>query len=148
VVGEFYEETAPYEAAFAALDASRVLRVHRYVNDSEIPRYFAATDLVLLPYISATQSGIRAIAQAYQRPVLCSAVGGLSEGLEESQEGFVATDLTPNALAEQIASLFESGRLDAVNNTLRARYAKPEQAWDQFADAFIAFTESLPSKKD
>ncbi|MCX5753555.1 MAG: glycosyltransferase, partial [Candidatus Krumholzibacteria bacterium] len=65
VVGEFYDDTAPYTELVERLGLADAVRfVNRYVANEEVEGFFVASDLVILPYVSATQSGIVQIAIA------------------------------------------------------------------------------------
>ena len=50
-----------------------------YTPDNEVEKYFVACDLVILPYESATQSGIVQIAYGFEKPVIVTNVGGLPD---------------------------------------------------------------------
>ena len=54
---------------------------------------FCASDLAVLPYRSATQSGIIQVAYQLERPVLCTRVGGLDEMLTDGMTGSPAPHL-------------------------------------------------------
>jgi glycosyltransferase involved in cell wall biosynthesis len=110
VVGEFYEDRAPYDELVARLALGDAVRfVDRYVGNEEVERYFVASDLVILPYLSATQSGIVQIAIAFDRPVVVTAVGGLPEAVASERTGFVVPPRDPAALARAVIRFFEEG---------------------------------------
>lgn len=108
VVGEFYENREPYLRLVERLGLSeRVRFVDRYVGNEEVQAFFAASDLVVLPYVSATQSGIAQIALAFDRPVIVTRVGGLPEVVSEGRTGFVVPPADPGAIAGKIVEFFE-----------------------------------------
>ena len=53
-----------------------------WISDEDIPSLFSSTDLVILPYIQASQSGVIAIAHRYGVPVAITPVGGLKEQMD------------------------------------------------------------------
>jgi glycosyltransferase involved in cell wall biosynthesis len=53
--------------------------VTRFVGDHELPAYFRAADLVVLPYREIEQSGVLFTALAFGKPLLVSDVGGFAE---------------------------------------------------------------------
>ncbi|NUM52747.1 MAG: glycosyltransferase family 4 protein [Candidatus Hydrogenedentes bacterium] len=57
--------------------------------DSEMEFLFKAADVVLLPYLEGSQSGIKFMAYAYGRPVLASGVGSLREYVQPGVTGEV-----------------------------------------------------------
>jgi glycosyltransferase involved in cell wall biosynthesis len=110
VVGEFYEEEAPYLKRVAELGMEGAVRfVDRYVGNEEVAGFFTAADLVVLPYLSATQSGIAQIAVAFDRPMVATRVGGLPEVVVEGRTGFIVEPGDPAALAAAVRRFFEEG---------------------------------------
>jgi glycosyltransferase involved in cell wall biosynthesis len=59
----------------------------KVVTDAEMELVFKAADIVLLPYLDGSQSGIKFMAYAYGRPVLASAVGSLQEHIQPGLTG-------------------------------------------------------------
>jgi glycosyltransferase involved in cell wall biosynthesis len=110
VVGEFYEDDAPYRDRVRDLGMEGSVRfVDRYVGNEEVAPFFAAADLVMLPYLSATQSGIAQIAIAFDRPMIATRVGGLPEVVAEERTGFVVEPGDPSALACAVRRFFDEG---------------------------------------
>jgi glycosyltransferase involved in cell wall biosynthesis len=110
VVGEFYEDAAPYTELVERLGLADAVRFeNRYVANEEVEGFFVASDLVVLPYVSATQSGIVQIAIASNRPVIVTDVGGLSEAVSDGRTGFVVPPRDPAALARAVVRFFEEG---------------------------------------
>ena len=90
IVGEFYDGEQQYRDVITSLDLGRHVSVHSaYVPNTDVARYFSAADAVVLPYLSATQSGIAQIAYNFGRPVIVSDVGGLSEVVLDGESGFI-----------------------------------------------------------
>jgi len=106
IVGEFYEPIERYQSLIKELGLSqRVQILNRYVGEPEWPDLFAASDALVLPYRSASQSMSIALAYGFGKPVIVSRVGGLAEAVEEGRTGFIA-DPTPDALAGGIQRLY------------------------------------------
>lgn len=73
-----------------------------YIPDQEVEKYFAACDMVVLPYESATQSGIVQIAYGFEKPVVVTAVGGLPDVVTDQETGYIVPPCNPGKLAEGI----------------------------------------------
>jgi D-inositol-3-phosphate glycosyltransferase len=100
VAGEFYEGKKETEDLIQKLGfSSRVTLLDRYLPNNEIPDYFCAADVVVLPYVSATQSGVVRLAYHYERPVVVTDVGGLAGMVEPGRTGYVVPPRDPHALA-------------------------------------------------
>jgi glycosyltransferase involved in cell wall biosynthesis len=110
VAGEFYQDRRPYDALVASLGLQSAVRiVDRYIPNEEVETYFRAADVVVLPYTSATQSGIAQIALSFERPVIVTRVGGLPEAVREGETGFVVPPNDSQALAAALLELFAVG---------------------------------------
>jgi glycosyltransferase involved in cell wall biosynthesis len=142
VAGEFYEPAAPYRERVARLGLAEAVRfLDRYLPDDEVEALFRAADLVVLPYRSATQSGVTQVAYALGAPVLTTAVGGLPETVRDGETGLVVPSEDPAALAAAAVRFFEedlSARLRAGVEELRR-----EHSWDALACAFEDLVASL-----
>ncbi len=129
VAGEFYERLNHYRARIRALGLSSCVHLHdRYIPESEVVWYFSAADLVVQPYLSATQSGIVPLAFHFERPVVVTAVGGLPEVVPHEEAGFVVPPGDASALAEAVVRFFRerwTERLTQGVRRLRVRYG-----WD------------------
>ena len=134
VVGEFYEDRAAYTALAGRLGLAEAVRfVDRYVANEEVEAFFVASDLVILPYVSATQSGIVQIALAFDRPVVVTDVGGLPEAVAAGKTGFVVPSRDPASLAAAIIRFFEEGWAPRMAPFFAAE--KKRFSWDAMAGA-------------
>jgi glycosyltransferase involved in cell wall biosynthesis len=139
IVGEFYEKRAPYDAEIAKLGiGARVRVVNRYIPDEEVEVYFRAADLVVLPYRSATQSGITQTAFAFERPVVVTAVGGLPDVVDDGVTGYVVPPDNPEALAGAIERFFATGAAGAMATAIRAQ--SDRFSWKGCVAALLALT--------
>lgn len=80
VVGETWEGwTKPLEMIEESRHRELINVVNHYVSDDEITAHYAATDLVVLPYLRSSASGPLHIAMSNGLPVVVTSVGGLRE---------------------------------------------------------------------
>jgi glycosyltransferase involved in cell wall biosynthesis len=137
IVGEFYEARGRYEAAVQdpAL-RGKVTVVDRYVPNEEVATYFAAADVVALPYRSATGSGIAQIAFGAGVPVIATRTGGLEEVVEEGVSGLLVPPSDPRGLARAIERYFGENlgpRLQEGVAATRGRFT-----WEALRDALLS----------
>jgi glycosyltransferase involved in cell wall biosynthesis len=125
IAGEFYDDPAEYHALIEELDLSKQLILHtRYIHDHEVRSFFSASDLVVQPYHSATQSGVTQIAYHFIKPMVVTRVGGLAEMVEHGNNGYVV-EPNPSAIAEAIHDFFSNHRITAMTDAtsrVRARF--------------------------
>lgn len=90
IAGEFYEDAAPYLAQIKELELENDLVLKTdFIPNSEVSKYFSASDMVIQTYLSATQSGVTQIAYFYDKPMLVTNVGGLAELVPANTVGYV-----------------------------------------------------------
>ena len=87
----------------------------------------------MLPYVSATQSGIVQIAYNYDRPVVTTNVGGLPEVVHDGRTGYLVPPGDPGALAAAIARFFDEDR--AAEFAAAVAVEKRKYSWDRMVDA-------------
>ncbi|MBD3161562.1 MAG: glycosyltransferase [Candidatus Eisenbacteria bacterium] len=136
VLGEFYEDRGRYDAIVRDLGIAEIVEMRGdYVPNEEVGVRFAASDLVVLPYRSATQSGIVQIAVQLERPALCTRVGGLEEMIDDGETGLLVPPDDRSALVRAIARFYEEGLENRLADGMRR--AKAGMGWDAFAAAVV-----------
>jgi len=110
VAGEFYEDDSPYRELVKKYNLEEdVIFFNRFINDDEVSLFFSLADLVVQPYKSATQSGVTQIAYHFEKPMLVTDVGGLSEIVTDGKCGYVVKP-EPKAVAEAVIDYFKNNR--------------------------------------
>jgi glycosyltransferase involved in cell wall biosynthesis len=145
IAGESYGSFEKYETQISASGcAGRIHVFNRYIDDEEVPRFFSAADLCVLPYKSATQSGITAIALHFDVPMVATPVGGLAESIGRPGLGVMADAASAEALADAIRHFFDGSPEAFVNNI---REVKRTQTWPAFADAVLRLAPKDGARK-
>lgn len=116
----------------------RIRLDNRWIPEQEAGALFEAADLVVVPYLEASQSGVVAAAYGMGRPVVVTPVGGLIEQVESGRTGLIAAETTPRALAAVIASLCEDESLLARCREGARQAGGLEPAWDEIARTLSA----------
>jgi len=125
IVGEFYDDPENYREALQRLDArGQLTLVDRYVPNEEVPAFFLASDLVMVPYVSATQSGVIQIAYGFLKPVVATTVGGIPEVVLDGKTGYLVPPGDADALTSAVRDYFASDRQDAFRQGIAAENEK------------------------
>ena len=96
-----------------------------------------------MPYKSATQSGIQALANSFCLPVLISNVGGLAEDIIDEKNGFILNDINPLAIQNKIEVIFEEKKILKVQENLKRENLLLDDSWAKFSESLIQFSERL-----
>ena len=136
------------------LSADHVEVYGQFVPDDMVAQLFLNTELVVLPYLEASQSGILAIASAFGKPVLVTDVGELGEIVRETGMGLVVPPSQPEALSAAISQILtdadlagrlgEASRCASSGNGLLSRRYVASCAEDSYQRAIEA--KALPAQ--
>ncbi len=108
IAGEAYEDAQKYlDLINSEGISSNVVFRNEFIADDELALYFAACDVLVLPYKTATQSGIVGIAFQMDRPVIATDVGGLGEYIEDGITGYLVAPEDPETLGRTILKFFK-----------------------------------------
>ena len=129
IVGETWEDKESKELARGSKFRNKINIVDRYVSDDELSLYFSASDVLVVPYTRASQSGVAHIALAFGMPIIASEVGGLKESLGK----YEGTVFVQPESAEEITKA-----LMYVFDERRREFETPEElGWKEIAKKWL-----------
>jgi len=141
VAGEFYDNKKKYTDLIEELDLQNLVDIYDdYIPEERVKYFFGAADLVAQTYKSATQSGVTQIAYHFDKPMLVTDVGGLSEIIEDGVSGYVVKP-EPQAIARALQRYFTGSEEDRFVQAVRER--KDRFSWSFFTKKFLSFAETL-----
>ena len=146
VAGEPYGSFVKYRNIIDRSPAKDRIRLFtRYIKDSEVKVFFSASDLAVLPYRSATQSGISAIAYHFEVPMVVTDVGGLRQSIGDCGTGLVAPKADADCVVREIRTYFSDANLKTLCvNSIRAE--KDRLSWRTFRKRLLEFSDNLYKK--
>jgi len=140
VAGQFYESLQRYRDLAIRLGIDRNVNFFPgFASRQETALYFSAADAVVLPYRTASQSGVVQEAYGFQRPVVVTAAGGLGEAVEHGRTGWIVDRPGSAALAEGILDFLDTADREKVTSSI-ASYCR-EHSWDRLASAVDGFLQ-------
>lgn len=132
-VGECYDDEQLYRTQIEKLQLQDTVTLHTdYVPNDRVGVYFSAADAVVLPYTSATQSGIAQIAYNFNKPVIATRVGGLAEVVIDGKTGIVFPPGDPKELVDAIKRFYA---LDIHALQENIEQEKNKYTWEAMAHA-------------
>jgi glycosyltransferase involved in cell wall biosynthesis len=137
IVGEIWEDRKELLDMIKVSPFSRqITLVDEYVPDNKVNIYFSAADVVVLPYLRASQSGIAHIAMSFGKAVIVSEVGGLKESMANYEGTFFVPPGNVDSIQKALVSQFGNKKY----------YEAPDQQnWDKIINRYIELIQSIRS---
>jgi glycosyltransferase involved in cell wall biosynthesis len=108
-----------------------------FVPIEDIKAYLSITDVLVQPYISASQSGNTVMAYSAGVPVISTNVGGLAEMTEDGKTGYVIAPGDPEAIADAVSKCFKDDNYKKMSQN--ARLVATEQFnWEKITEQTAA----------
>ncbi len=130
VAGEFYDDREKYEPLLEEAGESVILH-DRFIADEDVKYYFSAADAVVLPYRTATQSGVTQIAYNFCTPMVVTDVGGLAEIVPDDKVGYVCPP-TVEGVARAMEELYEGNNLVRFSENIQ--HERKRFSWRAMCD--------------
>lgn len=136
VAGEYYSSPEPYLELIKKNNLEGLIELRTdFIPDDEVNLYFSATDMVVQPYKSATQSGVTQIGYHFNKPMLVTNVGGLSEIIPDGKIGYV---VEPDAvsIADAMVDFFVNNRIAEFEANIVEE--KKKFSWSNLVQTFLS----------
>lgn len=131
IAGECYGDDSAYRMLIDQnCHRENIVYINKYIDDKLVPWFFSAADLCVLPYRTATQSGITAIALHFELPIVSTDTGGLREMVADAGMGLVTRGFEPMDLAEAIEEATGEDRLEGFRASIKEH--KMRYSWGAF----------------
>ncbi len=138
IVGEFYDSIERYRELIHKLELEQDVHIDsRYVPNEEVVGIFDRADVLVLPYLSATQSAVAQIALRNGLPLIASRTGGLSEVVIENVNGLLFPPGNANALADKIISYFSNNSGPAFAKNIISSSSTPREDLGQVIEDLV-----------
>ncbi|HUW26073.1 MAG TPA: glycosyltransferase family 4 protein [Gallionella sp.] len=107
----------------------------RFIPDSEVPIYYSACDLVVLPYRRIYQSGVVLMAMSYGKAVLVSSLPGMTEIVHDGVNGFVFQSDRSDDLSAKLSEIL--GNIESIQRIAAKgkEYVIEKHDWHSIGEA-------------
>ena len=139
IAGEFYASREKYLSLIEQLGLQdRVVLHDRFIADEDVRYYFSAADALVLPYRTATQSGVTQIAYNFSLPMIVTRVGGLPEIVPDGRVGIVC-EPDAESIKEALSQLYEGDTLQRFKNNFAEE--RKRFSWGAMCDKLLEVYE-------
>ena len=141
IAGEPYGDYTLYSDLIKEHGVSnRVMEFVRYIDDHEVPLFYSASDVSMLTYKSATQSGVAFISFQFDLPAIVTDVGGLKETVEPYNSGLVVAEPKVELIVDQVKQFFNRDPQEFQNGI---SLIKEKSSWESLATTIISLYKEL-----
>ncbi|MBU1568578.1 MAG: glycosyltransferase [Proteobacteria bacterium] len=119
---------------------SQIVFIDRYVANEEVGRYFAIADVLVAPYLSATQSGPIQIAYALDKPVIASDLPAFRQCVSHGESGYLFSTGNVQDLTEKLELFLDK----PITNKQVHRYRQFFN-WQRYVEMLLMLT--APERK-
>ena len=113
--------------------------INEYLSEKTASKYFAAADIVVLPYKSASQSGVIPLSYSYEKPVIASNIKGIKEMVQDEKTGLLFKKSDSRDLSAKIVKFYQSD-INYKNNIIDFR---ENFSWKNFSKEILNFYKTL-----
>jgi glycosyltransferase involved in cell wall biosynthesis len=142
IAGEAYGDFMKYTRMMDQLNIRDRCHVfERYIDDHEVPHFFSASDVCMLTYKSATQSGISGISQHFELPTIATNVGGLAESILPGETGYVVAHVDPIEIAKTVETYFLENKKEIFRGNIGLE--NKANSWESFSKTLLDFIDTI-----
>lgn len=132
VAGEFYNNSETYFEFEKQLGLEgKIIWRTDFIADEQVKNYFCASDIIVQPYKTATQSGVTQIAYHFEKPMLVTNVGGLPEIVPNGKVGY-SVEPEAKVIADAINDFYSNGRYAEFVENIKEE--KKKYSWDRMLE--------------
>ncbi|MEX2632985.1 MAG: glycosyltransferase [Balneolales bacterium] len=140
IVGEFYIPKKPILDLIRSEHRSRYIIIDSFVSDEAAAEILSVSDVMALPYLTASQSGVLSNAVNFNLPVICSNLPGLTDHIIDGENGIIFKTGDPSDMKQKLFNYFTNDMKEQMS--LKMKQLKKELSWETFVEKFLITTKS------
>ena len=146
IVGEPWESYDKYNNIITEYNMlGNIFEKLDYISNDEVSLYFVASDVVVLPYKSITQSGVLQIAYAFGKPVVASDLAGFREAVVDGKNGYLVPYNNVQLLSEKICMILsDNKKIDEMGN-FSLNLSDTKYSWNSIAKKTLSLYKQVSS---
>lgn len=126
IAGEFWSDKGAYLKKIEELGIKKnVIIRDEYIPSEEVPSYFTAADVVVIPYTAASDnSAVLNMALGLATPVIATRVGSNEELIDHNKNGYLIEPRNAPALARALTDFFKQNKAPLFRRALHQKIQK------------------------
>lgn len=144
VAGEYYSSPEPYLQLIKDNNLADYIELRTdFIPDDEVNLYFSAADMVVQPYKSATQSGVTQIGYHFNKSMLVTNVGGLSEIIPDGKIGYVV-EPDSQQITNALVDFYANNRMPEFEANIVEE--KKKFSWSNMANTILSVYDKIKNQ--
>ncbi len=140
IAGEFYDNKRKYYDQIKNYKIENKVKIFdNFQTKDDLRDLFCASKIVILPYKSASQSGITPMAYKYLKPIVTTDIPGLANQISEDQTGIICK-INPNSIADGIKKALAPKNYLKMKDKISVK--RQNYTWEKFTLDAIHFLKS------
>lgn len=123
-----------------------IILINRFILNEELVSLIKNSSFVVCPYIDATQSGVIMSAFAFNKPVVCTNVGALSEMVQDGRNGLLVSPRNAEELASAILRMDNTKELTSMSRNIDADYSMGIRSWRYIAEETLDIYQQIKNE--
>ena len=140
IVGEFWDDKRKYQNLITNLELQNIRIIDEYISDEKVSQYFMSSDLLIIPYINATSSGVVQIAFSFNLPVIVTNVGALEEIVSHNKTGFIVPPKDSKAIARTVIDFYQKTNKDQIITNIKMEAYR--FSWQRLVEVITAIVNT------
>ncbi len=141
IAGEFYDDKRKYYNLIENYKIENKVKIFaNFQTKDDLRDLFCASKIVILPYKSASQSGITPLAYKYLKPIVATDIPGLSKQISEDQTGIICK-INPDSIADGIKKALAPKNYLKMKDKISTK--RKNYTWEKFTLNTIHFLKSI-----
>jgi glycosyltransferase involved in cell wall biosynthesis len=118
--------------------------INRFISNEEIVNLIESCSMVVLPYTSASQSGVPMTVYSFCKPVVASNIAGFKEVIDHLKTGILVDEITGKGFASSIEILLANADIMRdMEQNIKMKYSEGEFSWTAIAAQTLRFYKEL-----
>jgi glycosyltransferase involved in cell wall biosynthesis len=136
IVGDFWDDKQKHIRQITELNLKSHVKIFdSYISNDEIAKYFSASDVVIAPYVTGSNSGVINLSYAFNKPVIATNVGEFSKLVIDGSTGYLVKPQNSQQIASAIIKFYKNSHGRKFKTGIKK--LKKDLSWENLCKSII-----------
>ena len=119
-----------------------------WATERDIENFFHSIDVIVLPYLESSQSGVLGLAWSYAVPAIVTPAGGIAEQVDLSGAGLVSNGIDATSIAHRVREIHSDMNLYKKLSDAAFHAAEGPLGWPVIAEELMRHISTLQNRSE